>query len=298
MNEEILYFYKQTSIYTYLGLYKNFAKNLTNDVKELCLLQRGQIIHPVVFDDKNIRNFNNTFWGDMTKVPITRLRYEDDLFPTASSMLIELFRKNSNYTIDREAKDKIHTTCRSQAILLAAILKAKDIPARVRSGYAPYIKYNGVAFDHWITEYYDNVKKRWILVDADMCCDEVKFDIYDIPKKDFLFGADAWLGLRRGEIKEDELYYAGYSYNKRKEHCMEAIIRGLFYDFHCVMNDEIIFLHLPKYVYDENFKLSEEELNELDRLAELMLDLDKNFNELLDIWENNIKFRIMSGALN
>ena len=27
MNEEILYFYKQTSIYTYLGLYKNFANN-------------------------------------------------------------------------------------------------------------------------------------------------------------------------------------------------------------------------------------------------------------------------------
>ena len=34
-------------------------------------------------------------------------------------------RKNPNYDIKREAKDKVHVTCRSQAILLASILKAK-----------------------------------------------------------------------------------------------------------------------------------------------------------------------------
>lgn len=61
----------------------------------------------------------------MTEVPVTRLEYEDDIFPTAQSVIAELLRKNPNYDIKREAKDKVHVTCRRQAILLASILKAK-----------------------------------------------------------------------------------------------------------------------------------------------------------------------------
>jgi len=80
MNDKILDFYKQTSSYTDLGYYKEFAKNLPNNIEELCLLQRMQIIHPVAFKDKNIRSKKDTFWGDMTKVPITRVNYEDDNF--------------------------------------------------------------------------------------------------------------------------------------------------------------------------------------------------------------------------
>ena len=64
------------------------------------------------------------------------------------------------------------------------------------------------------------------------------------------------------------------------------------------MNDEIIFLHLPKYIQDKNFELSEDEYKELDELATLMLDVDSNFEELLNIWNNKSKFRIISGALN
>ena len=92
----------------------------------------------VAFKDKEIRNKKDCFWGDMTKVPVTRLEYEDDIFPTAQSVIAELLRKNPNYTTKREAKDKVHVTCRSQAILLASILKAKGIPARARSGFAEY----------------------------------------------------------------------------------------------------------------------------------------------------------------
>jgi len=261
-------------------------------------LQRNQIIHPVVFYDKEIRTKKDTFWGDMTKIPETRLKYEDDLFPTASSMLIELLRKNVNYNAFREAQDKIHTTCRSQAILLSATLKAKDIPARARSGFAKYIRNNGVGVDHWIAEYYNVTFKRWVLVDADMCGSETDFDIYDIPRDNFIFGAEAWLGFRNGTIKKDELYYAGYDYEKREEYIMEALLRGLFYDFHCLMNDEIIFLHLPSYIYHKNFNLDELEMKELDHLATLMLNPNETFDELLNVWNSNLKFRIMSGALN
>ena len=61
-----------------------------------------QIIHPIAFSDPNIRKQDKCFWGDMTKVPVTRLEYEDDLFPTAISMISELLRKDSNYNKDRK----------------------------------------------------------------------------------------------------------------------------------------------------------------------------------------------------
>ena len=296
MNNEVFNFYKQTSLYTDLGLYKNFMKNLPDDINELCILQRKQIIHPVVFDIPNIRKQSNCFWGDMTKVPITRLDYEDDLFPTAISMISELLRKDKTYSVNRKAEDKIHVTCRGEAILLAATLKAKGYSARVRSGFAPYIKYDGVSYDHWITEYYDEIKQRWVLVDADEHCPdhEIGFDLNDIPRNKFIFGAEAYLGMRTGKYKTEEIYYASDPATLG----LKASIRGLFYDFHSLMNDEIIFLHLPKYIQDKNFELSEEEYIELDNLSKLLLEPDKNFDKILDIWNNKSKFRIMSGALN
>lgn len=39
-NKEILDFYKQTSQFTDLDYYKEFVKNLSNDIEELCVLQR------------------------------------------------------------------------------------------------------------------------------------------------------------------------------------------------------------------------------------------------------------------
>ena len=294
--KEILDFYQQTSLYTELGLYKTFAQTLTDNIDELCILQRMQIIHPVAFDDSNIRTYTDCFWGDMTKVPITRLNYEDDLFPTAQSMIAELLRKDNQYHVQRKAEDKIHVTCRGQAILFASILKAKGYSARVRSGFAPYILQDGIAYDHWITEYYDEKKEKWILVDPDEHCPdhEMGFDINDIPREQFIFGAEAYLGLRNGKYKHETIYYASDPATLG----MKAALRGLFYDFHCLMNDEIIFLHSPKYIQDKSFELSEDEYRELDELAALMLEPNENFQKLLCIWNDKLKFRIMSGALN
>ena len=296
MDNKILNFYKQTSVYTDLGLYKDIMRNLTDDIEQLCILQRMQIIHPTIFKNIEMSDSDKKIWGDITKVPVTRLKFEDDLFPTAISMISELLRKDNNYSTHRHVEDKIYVTCRGQAILLAATLKTKGYSARVRSGFAPYINYDGLAYDHWITEYYDNNKKRWVLVDADEHCinQDTKFNLNDIPRNQFIFGAEAYLGIRKGKYKKEEIYYASDPATLG----LKAAIRGLFYDFHCLMNNEIIFLHQPKYIQNKNFELTEEEYKELDNLAILMLEPDKNFNELLNIWNTKTKFRIMSGALN
>lgn len=72
----------------------------------------------------------------------------------------------------------------------------------------------------------------------------------------------------------------------------------VYYDFHCLMNNEIIYLHSPGHVGIGKFeKLSEEVLRKIDHLAILMQNPDKNFEQLVDIWENRKDVRLLSGAL-
>lgn len=302
IRNKILEFYKETSLYTDLGMYKDFAKSLPNDIEKLCLLQRNQIIHPFDLLDAKKRKDSNSYYGDMTKISKTSLCYENDLFPTAQAMLAELLRRDKNYSLNRKIENKIHVCCREQAILLTSILKAKGFSARVRSGFAKYVDMSiQEAGDHWITEYYDIKNQKWILVDADMYFSEdilkeyhIDFSLLDIPRDKFIFGAEAYLGLRTNKFRDEEIYYASSPITFG----VKASIHGLFYDFHSLMNDEIIFLHLPKYIVDKNFELSEDEFVELDKLAKLMLEPDKNFDSLKYIWENNEKFRMMSGGMN
>ncbi len=295
INKSVLEFYQKTSLYTELGLYSDFAKKLPNDIKTLCLLQRNQIIHPIAFKKKEVRNSKNCFWGDMTQISNMNLLREDDIFPSAISMLSELIRKDPKYSMNRKAKDKIFVTCRGQALLLVAILKAKGIPARVRSGFASYPSNDGIYWDHWVTEYYNTKNKKWILVDADCCCnDNLDFDIYNIPENKFLSAAQVWIKVRENNLDSLKIGHAYYS--KKKNKLTEILTTALFYDFHCLMNDEIIYLHYPKYLKDNNFKLSKTDLKEIDELARLMIEPDKNFKKIYKIWNSKSKFRIMTGG--
>ena len=120
------------------------------------------------------------------------------------------------------------------------------------------------------------------------------FDLNNIPYDRFIFGANAYLGLREKSIKEDSILYSSDPVTLG----MKAALRGLFYDFHALMNNEIIFLHIPKYIKEKDFELSQEEYEELDELANLMLKPNENFEKLQKIWKEKTKFRIMQGALN
>lgn len=300
-NNSVLDFYRNTSLFTDLGLYTAFAKNLSSDIETLCSLLRHQIIHPFDLKDEEERNDSNSFYGDMTKIPKTSLIYENDLFPTAIAMMAELLRRNSSFTIERKIEDKIHVCCRETSILLIAILKSKNIPARTRCGFTHAVSEIDGAGDHWIVEYYNEIDNKWILVDPTMCYDSetleyfhINYPLVDMPRNQFIFAADAYLGLRNGKYQAEDIY----CFSNPKTFGIKAAISELFYDFHSLMNHEILFCQSPKYLKDSNYELTNDEYLELDELARLMLDPDRNFDELKHIWENNEKFRILSGGMN
>ena len=292
MNEKILKHHLTSSIYTNAGNYKDYFKNLPDNISELGNLICSQIIHRVTLKEGNENANKGLLYGDMTKFPWYRMRCEDDILLTAVSMTAELFRLDDRgFTLDRQVENKIVVTCRYVSVLMSAILKAKGIPCRSRSGFAPYCK-EGSSLDHWINQYWDKKQSKWVTFDADFFSDDnLGFNQYDIPTDKFDWAADTWLKIRENKVDGNKFIYAG------GEQSLRAAIRAIFYDFHSLMNNEISYLFQPAYINGKFDKLLEDDFKEIDSLANLMIDPDKNFDQLYEVWNNNKKFRIMNSPL-
>jgi hypothetical protein len=294
MNPDVLQHYRQFSVFTNPGPYEQrLVRDLPDAVSEIGKLVRRQIIHRVTLSNGNTGSNTDLRYGDMTKVPWWR-QPEDDILPTAAAMLAELYRRdNRGFTPERSVENKLIVTCRFVAILMASILKSKGKPARVRSGFAPYgAPKPGMSCDHWITQYWEDSQQRWITIDVDCCFEDLSFDPFDMSTEVFDWSANAWLAARAGDADADRFWNAGGFKG------LMPMSWELYYDLHCIMNSEIIYLHNPKHVRIGRFEeLSAAELHKIDRLARLMQEPDKNFQALCEVWESDKEVRLLTGAL-
>ncbi|MCA9487059.1 MAG: transglutaminase domain-containing protein [Candidatus Woesearchaeota archaeon] len=290
MDEQLLNHYLKYSTFTNPACYKQFLQTLPNDIEKIGHLVSHQIIHRITLRDGNKHANKDLRYGDMNRFPELRLRCDDDILPTASSMIAELLRLDERgFKEDRKVEDKLVLTCRYVAILMASILKSKGIPCRVRSGFAPY--FFETSGDHWINQYWNQEKNKWITFDADGFFDFLPFNQYDMPEEKFDWAAKVWLSIRNGKSKPETYVFAG------GEMGLKAAIRAIIRDFHCLMNNEILYLQQPMYIANKFDTLTEKDFEEIDELAKVMLEPDKNFNALVSIWNTNKKFRILNSPL-
>lgn len=292
MSRAILDFYRQYSMFTYPGLYEPYLQSLPDEIRDIGFLVRKQLIHRTTLDAGNVGSNADLKYGDMTKIPWYR-QAEDDYLVTAVAIIAELFRRDKKgFYLERSAENKVVLTCRHTTILIAAILKSKGIPVRVRAGFAPYWPGAKVSSDHWVNQYWNEKENRWVTVDVDGSLHKTGFDMYDFPDGKFDFSADAWLAVRKGKIDGKHFHNAGGFSGPI------TIAWQIFYDFHCLVNNEIIYLHHPRFAMLDTFpRLTEEKLVEIDNLAMLMQNPDDNFSKLQKIWETNKEYRLLSGAL-
>ncbi len=295
MNQTILDYYTKYSHATFPGCYADYLKSLpTSDIEKIGYLIRKSVIDAHALEIGNTQTNKDLRYGDMTKVPWYRCR-EDDVFTTTSSMLSELFRRDPRgLTLECTEENSLIVSCRNVAILVASMLKTRGIPARVRSGFAPYFEYEdmkGCSWDHWITQYWNIVESRWISIDVDVSIEPyIKFDPYDLPKDLFDFSADAWLRVRSGKVNP------GYFQNSGGTQGLVVIAWELFYDFHCLMNNEPIYTNTVDMAFLKVFPtIKENDLREIDNLARLLQNPDENFEKLVRIFNSNRKFRIIHG---
>lgn len=228
-------------------------------------------------------------YGNMRDVPWYR-QGEDDYFPTAAAMLAELYHRDPRgFVPDRAVEDKLIVTCRFVAILMASILKTRGIPARVRAGYAPYIRSDGMEV-HWITQYWHVLEERWMTIDADASLENRPFDPFDMPPDTFGFAANACLAVRAGRQDANAYTVHGVS-------ALENLATQVFFDFHCLMNNEITYTQAPIFIAIDFNTVEEEKLQEIDALARLMRQPDEHFAQLQTTWETRRDFRLLRGSL-
>jgi hypothetical protein len=264
VDNKVLNFYRQYSIYTNPGEYEPLYSNLSDSLPALCKLIKAQMIHPIA----DLPQYRNLIPQDRS--------YEDLKYPTVRTILAGLKHYNSDgLTFDRKPADRLVVSCRYHAILLASILKYKGIPVRVRYGFATYL-YPGHHIYHVICEVWNNNEKRWMLVDPDR-------QTIDIPSQQFQFPGDAWLKYQEGTLDPT-------TYGVPNWWGSHPILDALCHDAASVLGNEHIYYDRPPVSADStmNVKMLPADQREIiNRISILMTNVDEHFYELQKIFAEN-----------
>lgn len=100
----------------------------------------------------------------------------------------------------RPAERRVVGTCRHFAVMATAFLRATDVPARARCGFAAYFV-PPKKVDHWIVEYWSGEERRWIRIDPEYLgratAGSARVD--DLRRDEFLTAGEAWQLIRSGQ---------------------------------------------------------------------------------------------------
>jgi len=270
-DRSVLEFYKQYSSFTDPGKYGYLYENLPDSLPALCQLIRSQFIHPYAELPKYRDLIPKERWNEYVN------------YPTVQSILEGLVTYNSSGLIqDRKPEDRLILGCRENAILLASILKYRGIPTRVRTGHVTYLR-PGFHLSHTICEVWNIHEKRWMLVDPSTVQ-------IDFSREQFDVSNELWLKLQKKEIATD-LYgfpgrYSGFV----------SIVGKVCPDLASVLGTEYpvqYYAPILDYVFENNDQLSDNHVETLNRISDLMKTLDAgNLSKLQDIYNNTPEIQI------
>ncbi|KAJ3130711.1 hypothetical protein HK100_007652 [Physocladia obscura] len=286
-------------------------------ISSICVAVRSATVHPMALRRSRSGLPVYKAMGNLATVP-PQIFNDDRTLTSARAMLDTLEARrttattaitltNNTILLQRTTPphERIAVSCRGVSVLSCALLRAANIPARVRAGSST--KLNGpqetnISWDHWIVEAWDVRTRRWRLVDVDGAYvwwydwGKNPFDLVDSDAFDY--AADAWLRVREG--KDDP---AGFANAGGPDFGLETILWSLHYDMHCLFGNEVTYNQLPRILatvdtagedgnvsvkYDPKVfdTLDEDCLRKYDNAAKLMLKPDENFHLLKEIWES------------
>jgi len=200
-------------------------------------------------------------------------------------------------SVARPVDKRLIGVCRHFAVLLATVLRVKQIPARVRCGFGAYFN-PGYFEDHVVCEIWDDTERRWRKVDAQF--DEVwrkalhiDHDVLDVPYDRFLIAADAWVLCREG--KADPKKFGIFNGNLRG---LWFIARNLVHDVASLNKMELLrwddWGAMPKPFE----RLSNDQLEYFDQLAALTKAPDATLDRLRGLYEDDKRLHVPSVVFN
>jgi len=174
----------------------------------------------------------------------------------------------------RPPGERVVGVCRHFSLLHVAMLRRHGVAARARCGFGAYFQ-KGKFLDHWVTEYWNEAEKRWVLVDAQLDQRQrelfgVTFDPLDVPRDQFLVAGDAWRLCRAGKADPQ-------AFGVLDMFGLWFIASNVIRDVAALNSHEM----LPWDVWGAMTQKDEEvDLPFIDRLAEFSHAPDRHFGEL------------------
>jgi Transglutaminase-like superfamily len=200
-------------------------------------------------------------------------------------------------TVAREPGRRLAGNCRHFTVLAVAMLRAQGTPARARCGFGGYFG-SGAFEDHWVCEYWNDAEQRWVLADAQI--DEVqlqmfdvRFDLMDVPRDQFLVAGDAWRLCRAGDADPGKF---GLSFMKEAGYWW--IAGNLMRDVAALRNMEMLPWDCWGAMPQPDEHIDDELVALFDRLAGLTRDPDAAFTELTEAYGTDDRLRVPGTVFN
>ncbi len=267
--QEILSFYTTQSPLTNPGPFAHLYDDLPDTPDELARVVQGLLFHRMAADFMNI-----------ALSPAQRAEWRLRTVQQRLARMAEV--EPAPLTEPRERAQRQIGVCRDFSLLHVSMLRHKGIPARMRVGFATYLDpRSDYKIDHWITEYWDSGRSRWVLTDAqiddvykeylEITCDvtELRRDI------DFYLAGSAWQLARSGKLSPLLFRLNGHWKG------MPCIRGNMLHDFQSVNKIELaVYDYWDELSHKSESSLTVEDKALLDHLAELTVEADGRFEEL------------------
>lgn len=212
---------------------------------------------------------------------------------SVEKMLQDIARRDSRpLSTARPEGERQVGVCRHFTLLHVAMLRRHGVPARARCGFGGYFE-RGKFVDHWVTEYWSDASKRWILVDPQLDKRQrelfrISFDPLDVPRDLFLVAGAAWRRCRAGKADPQ-------AFGILDMHGLWFIAGNVVRDLAALNNHEM----LPWDVWGPMTQDDADiDLSLIDRLAELTHDPDAHFAELRQAYDEGPPLSVPSTVFN
>jgi hypothetical protein len=272
-------YYAQHGLMTDPQEVAHLLQGLPGDIPALVKLVQGVTIH--------------IFWAERYGLALSEERKQEVELRTIPRRLARTLELDDHpLTAGRPLERKLVGNCRDFSTLLCAILRQQGVPARARCGFGAYFLPEHFE-DHWVAEYWNAARQRWIMVDAQLDAFQqdklgITFDPLDVPPDQFITGGRAWLMCREGGADPEQ-------FGIFELHGLWFIRGDLGRDFLALNKIEILPWDGWGLLVKDEKQMTDADRAFLDHVARLTLDPDASFAEIRSLYESDGRLHRPSG---
>jgi hypothetical protein len=279
-----LEYYRTQSRITEPGEYVGLFDDLPRDVSGLCQIVRG-LIFPI--DAEELYGY---------KIPKDRRREVDTRY--VDKMLARIIELDDRALPEPRLSENRLVGCdRDRVVLLCAILRHQDVPARIRDGFAPYISGFDLEFivRHIALEYWNADEQRWCLVDPGqddllVAQNNIQFDPMDIPRDQFAVAGKVWQMCRTGKAEPDTFGEFPDTFLKGWWFIRNTLVRDLAF----LNKTELLLWDSWGDLMVPELELTEEQLALLDQVATLTQAGNETLEKMRTVYEGEPVLKVPS----